>query len=87
MGTSSMKAEVGKTMGKRLFEYKDWILCESQTKSDRGLYATHLNCDNDDNDTGLAWLSEEPPVCWICNVKVPDEIQGIMHLYEWDNNG
>ena len=72
-----------------VFEINDWALCKSQTTSPRGLYAKHLNCAKNKTsaaikDCELAWLEEESPKCYICGIKVPDEIQTLMYLHEWD---
>ena len=83
-----------------VFELNDWVLCKSQTKSPRRLYAKHLNCIKEgevvgktrengtriNQDTEHAWLEEEPPVCYNCNNAVPDEIQTLMYLHEWNTN-
>ena len=52
-------------------------------------FVDNLDSDTDthdgDNTVPVSWmLGEDPPVCWNCNKKVPDPIQTIMNLHEWD---
>jgi len=84
-------------MTKPLFKYRGWAIFhagEEDKENGTNLYGIHLTCkkeagqeyihDPHENDN-VSWLSgEDPPNCWNCNAKVPEAIQAIMALHEWD---
>ena len=80
-----------------LFELGDWSICkasEEDVENGTNLYGIHLTCkqetgqeymkDYTQNDN-VSWLTGENPAnCWNCNTDVPEEIQALMHLHEWE---
>ena len=82
-----------------LFRYKDWGLFRaSEVDQHDGytVYGIHMTCKSlpkeiaqgnyEDIGADVSWLIGELPVCWNCNQKVPEVIQGLITLHEWDTN-
>ena len=75
-----------------VFKLDDWSVCrlpEEQTIQGVDLFANHEPCHSsikytDDTHNDISWLVNEDPKCWMCKCPVPDEIQAIIHLHEWD---
>ena len=86
-------------MDKPLFRYRAWAIfkaSEEDIENGTNVYGIHMTCKKEAgkeflNDLALnenvSWMTgENPPKCWNCHVKVPDPIQALIHLHEWDNN-
>ncbi len=79
-------------MIKPVFELKDWTIArldEPRGVPGLDLFANHYTCTqpimySDSTRNEVSWLSHEPPVCWACEAPVPDEIQALLKLHEWD---
>jgi len=81
-----------------IFRHKEWGIFRATKENAQGgfkLYGIHMTCKSDvgqkysgvqDIGSDVSWLNGEDPVCWNCHHKVPDPIQGLISLYEWDNN-
>jgi len=77
-----------------LFTHNNWAIVrflDPKTIPGLDVFATHITCEkpkmyNDNTKNEVSWLGHEPPVCWACNVSVPDEIQALLHLHEWNTN-
>ena len=79
-------------MTEHLFTHKDWAIAKFlDPKTIPGLdcFAAHISCEkpkmySDNTKNEVSWLVHEPPHCWACNESVPDEIQALLRLHEWD---
>ena len=79
-----------------LLELGDWGIFKAHPKeavSNVGLYAIHLTCLgdlaheylNDQNAIdNVSWIRGEAGGCWNCKNPVPDEIQALMTLHDWN---
>ena len=78
-----------------LFKLGDWeIVTAGDLDVEAGYhaYAIHMACKSDDGEQfinnhehvdNVSWLASEAPVCWNCNIPVPEEIQGLLRLYQF----
>ena len=80
-----------------IFKYRDWAVFRASPRDieqGTGVYGIHMTCKNkygteyledpNENDN-VSWLAGERPICWNCQFKVPDPIQVLMVLHEWNN--
>lgn len=75
-----------------VFKLDDWSVCRltgEQRIYGVGLFAMHKSCTSSIKYTNathndISWLVHEAPKCWMCKCPVPDEIQALIHLHEWD---
>ena len=66
-----------------LFKLKGWEIRNNENEELHNVKVTghHLNCSSK-NQAEVSWFANEPPTCWNCESKVPDEIQALMYLHE-----
>jgi len=75
-----------------LFTIKDWKIM--RYGPDGKAYGHHINCKRNLRNPGFSepeeeidcvdWGRIDDPVCHYCNQDVPEEIQALIHLNEWD---
>lgn len=77
-----------------LFTLGDWSICKMPKDKNRPIikiFAHHITCKeatepHEEKDTSdISWLKHEEPKCYCCSSPVPDTIQGLMQLHEWDH--
>ncbi len=81
-----------------LFRLHGWTICrlpDYHTIRDRMLFVHHNVCKKTirfgpdaipPTKNEISWLKGEPPMCWTCTEIIPEEIQALMNLHEWDKN-
>ena len=77
-----------------VFTLNGWVICrlpDSHHIRDLKVFVHHKTCQqtrkNERDPTTkneISWLRGEIPVCWTCTDVIPDEIQALIYLHEWD---
>jgi hypothetical protein len=65
-----------------LFSLGDWEIQHTDTfaYATNATYASHVSCDKDKGMRKISWWIDRAPVCRMCGIPVPDEIQGTLLL-------
>ena len=80
-----------------VFRLNGWTICrlpDYHPIRGRNVFVHHNTCQQKKTrhtlDAGtkneISWLKGEPPECWTCDEVIPEEIQALIHLHEWDKN-
>ncbi len=77
-----------------IFTLGDWSVCKMIEVNYKmiNVFAHHTTCkeikvgnDPDKDASEISWLVVDiDPICYACYFSVPDEIQALMQLHEWD---
>lgn len=76
-----------------LFSLGDWEIHKEQGSTEEDIWAAHSCTTVSDEYGTLSWFIFDDPdpngcsVCYHCEKPVPDEVQGLVHLYHYGTKG